>query len=145
MSGVVGWSDALLVGCCVVLMACRYVGGVACRPFGAKKQVWRQGDDIGIRQPHGILRGVAGHCTFSVSTRSTVWFDSNHFLFRLESQSVSTRITVCLCLKVTAVDKDGMIMALKHKTYNAHGVQFHPESVLTPNGELMLKNWLSLP
>lgn len=49
------------------------------------------------------------------------------------------------CLKVTAVDKDGMIMALKHKTYNAHGVQFHPESVLTPNGELMLKNWLSLP
>ena len=49
------------------------------------------------------------------------------------------------CLKVTAVDKDGMIMALKHKTYNVHGVQFHPESVLTPNGELMLKNWLSLP
>ncbi len=46
------------------------------------------------------------------------------------------------CLKVTAVDKDGMIMALKHKTHNVHGVQFHPESVLTPNGELMLKNWL---
>ena len=53
--------------------------------------------------------------------------------------------TLPSCLKVTAVDENGMIMALKHKTFKVHGVQFHPESVLTPNGELMLKNWLSLP
>lgn len=46
------------------------------------------------------------------------------------------------CLKITAIDKSGMIMALKHRKYNVHGVQFHPESVLTPQGELMLKNWL---
>lgn len=47
------------------------------------------------------------------------------------------------CLQVTAIDDEGMIMALKHKTYDVRGVQFHPESVLTPEGEHMLKNWLA--
>jgi anthranilate synthase component 2 len=46
------------------------------------------------------------------------------------------------CLTITAVDEIGMIMALAHKTYDVRGVQFHPESVLTPDGEKMLKNWL---
>lgn len=45
-------------------------------------------------------------------------------------------------LEITAVDKDGMIMALQHKTYDVHGVQFHPESILTPDGEVMIKNFL---
>lgn len=45
-------------------------------------------------------------------------------------------------LEITAVDKDGMIMALQHKTYDVHGVQFHPESILTPNGEVIIKNFL---
>ena len=49
------------------------------------------------------------------------------------------------CLKITAVDDEGMIMALAHKTYDVRGVQFHPESVLTPKGEQMLKNWLEAP
>lgn len=46
------------------------------------------------------------------------------------------------CLKITAVDEDGMIMALAHKTFDVRAVQFHPESVLTPHGEKMLLNWL---
>jgi anthranilate synthase component 2 len=49
------------------------------------------------------------------------------------------------CLTITAVDEEGMIMALAHKTYDVRGVQFHPESVLTPKGEQMLKNWLTSP
>jgi anthranilate synthase component 2 len=49
------------------------------------------------------------------------------------------------CLTITAVDDEGMIMALAHKIYDVRGVQFHPESVLTPNGEQMLKNWLTSP
>lgn len=48
------------------------------------------------------------------------------------------------CLLVTAVDEKGMIMALAHKNLDVRGVQFHPESVLTPEGEQMLKNWLEL-
>jgi len=45
-------------------------------------------------------------------------------------------------LKVTAIDGDGQIMALRHVKYDICGVQFHPESVLTPNGKQMMKNWL---
>jgi len=45
-------------------------------------------------------------------------------------------------LKVTARDENNFIMALQHKTYDVQGVQFHPESVLTPKGELILRNWL---
>jgi anthranilate synthase component 2 len=46
------------------------------------------------------------------------------------------------CLKVTAYDDKGMIMAMKHTEYDVEGVQFHPESVLTPLGEQMIANWL---
>ena len=46
------------------------------------------------------------------------------------------------CLQVTAVSDDGQIMALRHKQLDVHGIQFHPESVLTPMGEQMIRNWM---
>jgi anthranilate synthase component 2 len=45
-------------------------------------------------------------------------------------------------LEVTARDENDYIMALQHKTYDIQGVQFHPESVLTPQGSQILENWL---
>jgi anthranilate synthase component 2 len=45
-------------------------------------------------------------------------------------------------LEITARDANNYIMALQHKKYDVQGVQFHPESVLTPRGEEILKNWL---
>lgn len=47
-------------------------------------------------------------------------------------------------LEITSVDKNGMIMSLKHKTYDVHAVQYHPESILTPDGKKILANWLSV-
>ncbi len=47
-------------------------------------------------------------------------------------------------LEVTALDEMGNIMALKHKTYQVRGVQFHPESIMTEHGKAMINNWLSV-
>lgn len=46
------------------------------------------------------------------------------------------------CLEVTAVSPEGQIMALRHREYDIHGIQFHPESVLTPDGAAIVRNWL---
>jgi len=48
------------------------------------------------------------------------------------------------CLEITALSDEGQIMALRHKEIEIHGIQFHPESVLTPDGRTMLSNFLSL-
>lgn len=45
-------------------------------------------------------------------------------------------------LEITAEDETGFIMALQHRNYDIQGVQFHPESVLTPSGEKIMRNWL---
>ena len=46
------------------------------------------------------------------------------------------------CLEVTGVDDTNRIMAIRHKEYDVQGVQFHPESILTPLGEQIIANWL---
>ena len=48
------------------------------------------------------------------------------------------------CLEITAESDEGQVMALRHKEYDIHGIQFHPESVLTTEGKTMLDNWLKL-
>lgn len=48
-------------------------------------------------------------------------------------------------LEVTAIDDNGYIMAMQHKSYDVQGVQFHPESILTPSGEIIIRNWLGKP
>lgn len=50
--------------------------------------------------------------------------------------------TIPYCLKVTATTTDGEIMAVKHVDYPIYGVQFHPESIMTPDGKQMLKNFI---
>lgn len=48
------------------------------------------------------------------------------------------------CIRITARDDEGMIMAITHRTHDVKGVQFHPESVLTKYGRQMLLNWLNI-
>lgn len=46
------------------------------------------------------------------------------------------------CLEVTALSAEGHIMALRHRQFDIRGIQFHPESILTPQGQVMLKTWM---
>jgi anthranilate synthase component 2 len=46
-------------------------------------------------------------------------------------------------LEATSFDENGQVMSLRHRTFDVRGVQFHPESVLTPNGKKILENWLN--
>ena len=48
------------------------------------------------------------------------------------------------CLEMTAESDEGLIMALHHRTYDINGIQFHPESVLTPDGKRIMENWLHI-
>jgi len=52
--------------------------------------------------------------------------------------------TIPACLQVTARTQDGEVMAVKHRDYDTYGLQFHPESILTPNGTTILKNFLQI-
>jgi len=62
---------------------------------------------------------------------------------RYHSWVISTELPSDLI--ITSVDEKGMIMSLKHKILDVRGVQFHPESILTPLGEQILKNWVESP
>ena len=48
------------------------------------------------------------------------------------------------CLKVTARTEDGEVMAVQHRIYPVFGVQFHPESIMTPDGKTILQNFMRI-
>lgn len=56
---------------------------------------------------------------------------------------VAERISFPKDLEITAIDENGTVQALQHKHYDVHGVQFHPESILTPLGDKIIRNWIS--
>ncbi len=83
--------------------------------------------------------------------QSDVTFDTDSTLFcgcpktapvaRYHSLAADEK-TIPDCLKITAATNEGEIMAVSHRDYRVYGVQFHPESIMTPNGKAMLKNFL---
>jgi anthranilate synthase component 2 len=56
---------------------------------------------------------------------------------------VADRSRLPSCFNITAEDENGLIMAIRHQTHNIAGLQFHPESILSPYGVQMIKNWLN--
>lgn len=83
--------------------------------------------------------------------QSYVDFDTNSPLFDgLQKRGLVARYhslaadkkTMPECLKITAVTDDGEIMAVRHEKYEIYGVQFHPESIMTPDGKTMLYNFI---
>lgn len=90
-----------------------------------------------------VFHGVATKVTVNVTDESL--FDNlpNEFeVGRYHSWVVDTN-NFPEILEITSVDETGQIMSLRHKTLDVKGVQFHPESVLTPHGKTILKNWLT--
>lgn len=89
-----------------------------------------------------VLHGVITNCNV-VDQQEFLYrelpseFEIGHYhSWAVEPQSLPPELVV------TAFDSNGTIMSLRHRDYNVRGVQFHPESVMTPNGLQMIKNWI---
>lgn len=85
--------------------------------------------------------------------QSTISFSGNCLLFRgIDTNALVARYhslsadpeTIPDCLEVTAVADDGEVMAVQHREYPIFGVQFHPESIMTPDGKIMLANFINM-
>ena len=90
-----------------------------------------------------VFHGVATPCHITVEDPIFSGIERNITIGRYHSWVVSKE-NFPDCLEITAVSDEGQIMALRHKTMNIRGIQFHPESVLTPDGKKMLQNWMFL-
>jgi anthranilate synthase component 2 len=88
-----------------------------------------------------VYHGVATNVTKAVNDELLFeGLDHEFEVGRYHSWVVDTNLPDCL--EATSFDANGQVMSLRHKTYDVRGVQFHPESVLTPNGKKMLENWV---
>ena len=90
-----------------------------------------------------VFHGVATPCHIVADSPVFQGLDNTITIGRYHSWVVS-REGLPECLEVTAVSDEGQIMALRHRELNIRGIQFHPESVLTPDGRKMLQNWMFL-
>lgn len=93
---------------------------------------------------HGLKSEINLSSSIKLSSHLKDWFidlPSTLEVGRYHSWVID-EATVPDALEVTAYDHAGMIMAIRHKDFDVQGVQFHPESVLTPMGKKMIENWL---
>lgn len=88
-----------------------------------------------------VFHGVQTPCTITVRDTIFEGLPSQIQVGRYHSWVVSSE-NLPDCLEATALSDEGQIMALRHKTMDVRGIQFHPESVLTPDGRTMIENWL---
>ena len=90
-----------------------------------------------------VFHGVATPCHIIADDPIFSGISRDITIGRYHSWVVS-RESLPDCLEITAVSDEGQIMALRHRELNIRGIQFHPESVLTPDGKKMLQNWMFL-
>lgn len=90
-----------------------------------------------------VYHGVATPVTITVDDESLFeGLNKNIQVGRYHSWVVNTE-DFPAGLEVTSVDDNGQIMSLRHRTFDVKGVQYHPESILTPEGKTILKNWIN--
>jgi len=89
-----------------------------------------------------VLHGVSSKVTIKDNTDALFHgiespFETGHYhSWVINPQNISNELVV------TSLNEDGHIMSIRHQNYDVKGVQFHPESILTPQGMTILKNWL---
>ncbi|WP_339917037.1 aminodeoxychorismate/anthranilate synthase component II [Yeosuana marina] len=89
-----------------------------------------------------VYHGVSTNVTISVDDEPLFkGLDKNIEVGRYHSWVVDPNLPDVL--EATSFDENGQVMSLRHKVYDVKGVQYHPESVLTPNGKQILKNWIN--
>ena len=89
-----------------------------------------------------VFHGVSTKVTICVEDETLfIGFKKTFEVGRYHSWVVDTNLSDEL--EATSFDENGQVMSLRHKFYDVKGVQFHPESVLTPNGKQILKNWIT--
>lgn len=91
-----------------------------------------------------VFHGVSSSCMLTdVKSPLLEGLPSSFTVGRYHSWVVSKEGFPADVLEITAEEENGYIMGLQHKHYDVQGVQFHPESVLTPEGRRIMENWLS--
>jgi anthranilate synthase component II len=89
-----------------------------------------------------VYHGVATNITITANDESLFnGLNKTIEVGRYHSWVVDTNLPESL--EATSIDSNGQIMSLRHKVYDVKGVQFHPESVLTPHGKKILNNWVN--
>ncbi len=88
-----------------------------------------------------VVHGVATPSNIIVKDYIFEGLPENITIGRYHSWVVDTK-DFPECLEVTSVSDEGFIMSLRHKEYDIRGIQYHPESVLTPDGKIIIGNWL---
>jgi anthranilate synthase component 2 len=121
------------------------------KAYGATKSI------LGVCLGHQGIGEVYGATLFNIPkvlhgvTSTTEVQDDNDYLFKRVSKSFQATHyhswavvpeTIKGDLKITAVNSEGLVMALSHTRFDVKGVQFHPESIMTPEGPKMIENWL---
>ena len=83
--------------------------------------------------------------TLTIDAESPIFTGLPHQIDAARYHSLVAKVsTIPSCLKVIATDSKGEVMAVQHTTYPTYGLQFHPESILTPNGRVIMENFLNL-
>ena len=90
-----------------------------------------------------VFHGVATPCRIVADDPIFNGLDRDIVVGRYHSWVVATD-GFPACLEITATSPEGQIMALRHREHDIHGIQFHPESVLTPEGKTIIKNFIDL-
>lgn len=96
-----------------------------------------------LRQLDKVLHGVVRVCIIKKGDEIFTAINSTFETGRYHSW-VPDEKSFPDCLEILATDETNCIMVLKHKEHNIYGMQFHPESIMTPEGKMMLRNWVGM-